>query len=164
MTKGRQSIIKTYNLNNEIDNLRSKGLSVSEILMEVKGKYPEMNISHSTIGRYLRGETKSLKDIHTSSDLQETFHNMMVDIYFHIDRLESLNNKDAKAINKFLKSKQRWFNNRLKNIRDGVGESRTYLTYDGFNVFLIALCSSLCSDCANRVSTLAEQELKRRQS
>ncbi len=62
---GRPSKVDVWGLADEIDELRSKGMSQQAIANQLNIDIPELHISRDCISRYLRGATKTTtKDYH----------------------------------------------------------------------------------------------------
>jgi hypothetical protein len=161
MTKGRPSKIKKFHLSSEIESLKSKGYTNLEIAREINLRHPDIDIHQSAIARYFRGETKTFRQSEPT-DVELAFQNLMTDIYFNVDKLQSLTKRDRMAITRYLRTKQKWFNRCIRDMRYSAEPKDSFLTYEGFNRFLIALSNELCVDCKSRISSLADRELKRR--
>jgi len=112
-TTGRKSKVETWGLANEIDELRSKGLSQQQIANQLNLDIPELNISRDCISRYLRGATKTTtKDFHI--DLVDYLTNVFQQIVYEIDRSSSLDKNDRKALMRCLENKRKQLESKIK--------------------------------------------------
>jgi len=111
--KGRPSKVEVWGLANEIDELRSKGLSQQQIADQLNIDIPELNISRDCISRYLRGATKTTtKDYHI--DLVDYLTNVFQQIIYEVDRSKSLDKNDRKALMRCLENKRKQIESKIK--------------------------------------------------
>lgn len=106
---GRPSKVDVWGLADEIDELRSKGMSQQVIANQLNIDIPELNISEDCISRYLRGATKTTtKDYHI--DLVDYLTNVFQQIVYAVDRSKSLDKNDRKALMRCLENKRKQMN------------------------------------------------------
>ncbi len=106
---GRPSKVDVWGLADEIDELRSKGMSQQVIANQLNIGIPELNISEDCISRYLRGATKTTtKDYHI--DLVDYLTNVFQQIVYAVDRSKSLDKNDRKALMRCLENKRKQMN------------------------------------------------------
>jgi len=106
---GRPSKVDVWGLADEIDELRSKGMSQQVIANQLNIDIPELNISEDCISRYLRGATKTTtKDYHI--DLVDYLTNVFQQIVYEVDRSKSLDKNDRKALMRCLENKRKQMN------------------------------------------------------
>jgi predicted transcriptional regulator len=106
---GRPSKVDVWGLADEIDELRSKGMSQQAIANQLNIDIPELNISEDCISRYLRGATKTTtKDYHI--DLVDYLTNVFQQIVYEVDRSKSLDKNDRKALMRCLENKRKQMN------------------------------------------------------
>lgn len=106
---GRPPKVDVWGLADEIDELRSKGMSQQAIANQLNIDIPELNISEDCISRYLRGATKTTtKDYHI--DLVDYLTNVFQQIVYEVDRSKSLDKNDRKALMRCLENKRKQMN------------------------------------------------------
>lgn len=110
---GRKSKIDTYGLGEEIDNLRSKGLSQQQIADQLNLEIPELNISRDCISRYLRGATKTTTDKH-QIDMVDYLTTVFQQIVYEVDRSKSLEQHERKALMRCIENKRKQIESRIK--------------------------------------------------
>jgi hypothetical protein len=159
---GRKSKIHTYGLSNEITELQVRGHTITEITDIIKKRHPEIDIHRSSVGRFLRGDTKRLMPPDPTS-IEEAFNNMVLDFIFGLDRLENISHQDRKAITKYIRSKSTVFSKKLHQyVMNVTCVGGDQLSSTWFNAFIISMSEVLCNECRNKLSDLAEAELNRR--
>ncbi len=110
---GRPSKVDVWGLADEIDELRSKGMSQQVIANQLNIDIPELNISEDCISRYLRGATKTTtKDYHI--DLVDYLTNVFQQIVYAVDRSKSLDKNDRKALMRCLENKRKQIESKIK--------------------------------------------------
>ena len=161
MSKGRPSKINKYNLSELVDSLKAKNYTNQEIAREINKLHPDLDIHHSSVGRYLRGETKSLKQ-YEPTEIDEAFNSLLTDVIFNLDKLESISQRDRYAIVKYIKSKAQWFSRYIRDIDGNISLEKGYMSRDRFNRFIVTISNEICPSCKARISELAVKELERR--
>ena len=151
---GRPFKIVNQGIGNRVQELRASGYGYKEIEKQLREEFPNVDITYSSIRRYLKGLGKEYSQT-TPSELIDTFNLFIQDILYKINLMNSISKNEKQAIKHFITHRKRIFEKSLYKAQGIVVDmDEKQLITD----LLLQFSNNLCWDCMHKVSAWAKRK------
>ena len=145
---GRHSKVIELGLQNRVSELRARGLTHKQIVDELREENPDIDISYSSIRRYLLGIGIENRES-TPSELVDDFNLMIQDFIYKVNLLQTISKGERQALRHFITSRKRSYEKKLYKAQ-GI---EVGIDYEQRIDWLTGLSRCLCIECRKRINT-----------